>query len=91
MTCRWHSPLNCKTMKLIQIERSGSTQTCYWPTPVQPETTLERLAVDGEIIERPDLSDCVQGRERCRVIQVKTETGVYAGTAGRFFAVVERS
>lgn len=78
-----------KNMKLVQIERSGSTQTAYWPTPIQTETTLDRLAEEGEIIERPDLSDCVQGREKkCRVIQVKSQTGVYAGTTGRFFAVV---
>ena len=76
-------------MKLIQIERSGSTQTAYWPTPIQSETTLDILAGEGEIIERPDLADCVQGREKCRVIQVESQTGVYAGTAGRFFAVVD--
>ena len=77
-----------KNMKLIQIERSGSTQTAYWPVPVQPDTTLAELAAGGEIVERPDLSDCVQGRDQCRVIQVKSASGVYAGTSGRFFAVV---
>ena len=83
------SPTTCKNMKLIQIERSGSTQTSYWPTAVQPNTTLAILAADGQIIERPDLVECVSPNVQHveRVIQVKSG-GEYAGTTGRFFAIV---
>jgi len=75
-------------MKLIQIERSGSGQTAYWPTASQPEITLDQL--EGEVIERPDLADCVQGLPQCRVVQVKSG-GAYAGTAGRIFAVPKQT
>lgn len=75
-------------MKLIQIEHSGSTQTSYWPTAIQSDVTLEILAAEGQLIERPDIVECVSpnvGRVD-RVIQVKSG-GEYAGTTGRFFAV----
>lgn len=82
-----------KNLKLIQIERSGSEQTAYWPTAVQPETTIPALEAEGTLIERPDLIDCISlsqpWRKKCkRVIQVKATTGCYAGTTGRFFAVL---
>lgn len=78
-------------MKIIQIERSGSTQTAYCPAPVQPDATLTSLAAEGEIIERADLVECCSlgnAGNAERVIQVKSD-GVYAGTVGRFFAVVD--
>lgn len=77
-----------KNMKIIQIEHSGSTQTAYCPTAVQPDTTLDILAASGEIIERTDLIKCVALSNVERVIQAKSG-GAYAGTTGRFFAVVD--
>ena len=77
-----------KIMKLVQIVNSGSTQTSYWPTPVQPDTTLAILATEGEIIERVDLVECVSMENVARVIQVKSG-GAYAGTTGRFFTLTE--
>lgn len=75
-------------MKIIQISGSGSTQTSYYPTPVQPDTSLSNIAAEGEIIERDDLVECVRGSGVRRVIQVKSG-GDYSGTTGRFFAVVD--
>jgi hypothetical protein len=75
-------------MKLVQIAHSGSTQTSYEVTPVQPEITLDALAADGDIIERPELVECVALPNVERVIQVKSG-GAYTGTTGRFFALCD--
>jgi hypothetical protein len=77
--------------KYIQIERSGSTQTSYRPTPLLVVQTLETLANEGgEITERPDLVECVNipGRAVQHVMQIVSSAGICAGTTGRFFAEV---
>lgn len=81
------SCIGLKFMKIIQIEHSGSSQTAYRATPVQPDTTIDILTAEGEIIERLDLVECVALNNVDRVIQVKSGD-VYAGTTGRFFAVL---
>lgn len=72
---------------LIQIERSGSGQTAYCPTPKQSGLTLADVSNAGQLTERPDLLDCVAGCGKIsRVIQVRYG-GDYSGTTGMFFAL----
>ena len=35
-------------MKITQIERSGNTQTAYWPTPIQPAKVRILAAESGD-------------------------------------------
>ncbi len=71
-------------MKIVQIERSGSTQTSYWPTPVQ----VWRCLPSGIAIGRPDLLSCLSPDipSPVRVVQIRQAGAV--GTAGLFFAIV---
>ena len=75
--------------KIIQVGPSGSTQTAYWPTAIQPKNAVSIEALAGPsdtIICRPDLIQSVNFPVR-EVWQIKSRSGAYAGTTGRFFCV----